>query len=192
MKNDWRRAEKVLKGDGVAVIPTDTLYGLVGSVFSREAVEKIYKLKERDLNKALVVLISSYKDLEIFGIKIKGSQAKILREFWPGKVSVILACNNIKWKHIHRELNSIAFRMIGTKNKNLFNLIKNIGPIVAPSANKENFPPALTIEEAKKYFSDEISLYIDEGSKESQPSTMISLIKKEPEIIRQGEIKIKF
>ena len=64
MKSDWIKVEKILKNNGVAIIPTDTLYGLVASTDSKKAVEKIYKIKERDKSKALIVLIHSLKDLE--------------------------------------------------------------------------------------------------------------------------------
>jgi len=190
MKREWTKTEELLKNGGVAVIPTDTLYGLVGSVFSEKAVEKIYKLKNRDKTKALIVLISSYKDLETFGINIEENQAKILKEFWPGKVSVILPCKSDKWKHIHKGLGSIAFRMIGSNNENLLELIADIGPIVAPSANKEGLPPSLSISEAKKYFSSEVDIYIDEGFRGSKPSTLVTFKKNKPEVLRQGEVML--
>lgn len=59
MENNWQKAGKILKSDGIAVIPTDTLYGVVGSAMSKKAIEKIYKIKERDKSKPLIVLISS-------------------------------------------------------------------------------------------------------------------------------------
>lgn len=192
MKNNWQKLPKILKNDDVAIIPTDTIYGLVGSAFSRKAVEKIYKIKERDKNKALIVLVSSYEDLEIFGIKIEKDQAKILGEFWPGKVSVILPCRISKWKYIHRGLNSIAFRMVSPKNKNLFNLIKKVGPIVAPSANPESKTPAISIKRAQEYFGDSVSLYINGGEKKMKPSTLVTFESDgKLKILRQGQLKIK-
>ena len=89
MEYSYQKAENILKNDGVVVLPTDTLYGLVASVNSKKAVEKIFKIKDRDKSKALIVLISSLNDLDIFGIKIEKEQAKILEKFWPGKVSVL-------------------------------------------------------------------------------------------------------
>ncbi len=183
MKNDWQKAAIFLKKDGVVILPTDTLYGLVGSALSKKAVKKIYKLKERNLKKPLIILIISLDDLNIFDIKIKEKQAKFFSKIWPAKISIILPCNKSKWFYLHRGTNSIAFRMIDSKNKNLFNLIKEVGLLVAPSANKEDFPPAYNISEAKKYFGMNVSYYIDEGKKKSSPSTLI-------EINDDGKIKI--
>ncbi|MDD3662371.1 MAG: L-threonylcarbamoyladenylate synthase [Candidatus Pacebacteria bacterium] len=174
MENNWTTAEKILKKGGVGIIPTDTLYGLVGSAFSKKAISKIYRIKERDLNKPLIVLINSFDDLGLFGVKVEEKTTKLLEKIWPRKVSVILPCNLKKFEFIHRGTNSIAFRMIDKSNKDLFNLIKKVGPIVAPSANKESLPPAETIKEAKDYFIDEVDFYIDDGVKKSKASTLIT------------------
>jgi L-threonylcarbamoyladenylate synthase len=190
MNLDYQKAEKFLNNDGVVVLPTDTLYGLVASINSKKAIEKIYKIKERDKNKALIVLISSLKDLNIFGIHIDNGQAKILEKFWPGKVSILLPCKNVKYKYIHRGTNEIAFRMIGQRNKNLYNLLKNVGPIVAPSANKEEGKPAETIKEAREYFADKVDCYINGGEKKGESSTLIRIKNSKIEILRQGSLKI--
>ena len=57
VKKDLDNIIKILKSGGVGVMPTDTLYGLVGSAFSKEAVKRIYKIKNRDKKKKLIILI---------------------------------------------------------------------------------------------------------------------------------------
>ncbi len=190
MKNDWEKAEEFLKNDGVVVLPTDTLYGIIGSALSKQVIEKIYKIKGRNENKPFIVLINSLKQLEIFGLKIGDREAKILEKFWPGKVSIILPCKLSKWKYIHRGTNTIAFRMIGIKNKNLFSLINKVGALVAPSVNKEGGKPAENISEAKKYFGKQIDLYINLGTKKSKPSSLIKFDSNKWHVLRQGEKKI--
>ena len=191
MKSNWIKAEKVLRDEGLVVLPTDTLYGLVARVDSKKVIEKIYKIKERDKSKALIVLISSLKDLEKFEIKLSKEEAKILKKFWPGEVSVLLICKTAKWKYIHRGTKEIAFRMIGSKNINLFNLLKKVGPVVAPSANLESFAPAETIKEAQSYFESNVDLYINSGRRKGDPSTLIRIKNSKVEILRQGKVKIK-
>jgi L-threonylcarbamoyladenylate synthase len=165
---------KILKNDGVGVIPTDTLYGLVGSAFSKKAINRIYKIKNRDKSKKLIVLISSLKDLEKFKIKINKEEAKILEKFWPGKVSIIIK--------------NIAFRY--PKNKKLLELLKKTGPLVAPSANKEGENPAESIKKAKEYFKDSIDFYLGGGTLKSKPSTLLKIEKEKIEILREGIVKI--
>ena len=191
LKNDWKKAKEILEKDWVVILPTDTLYGIVGRALSKKVVERIYKIKERNENKPFIVLISSYKDLDIFGVKIGDKQAKILEKFWPGKVAVILPCPSKKFEYIHRGTKSIAFRMIGNKNKNVFNLLKKVGPIVAPSANPEGSKPAETISKAKKYFGNKIDFYLSSGSKIGRPSTLVKFNNNKLVILRQGEIVVK-
>lgn len=191
MKNNWEKAKEILKNDGVVILPTDTLYGIIGRALSKKAVEKIYKIKGRIENKPFIILITSYKDLDIFDIKVGKEQAKFLKKIWPGKVSVILSCEIDKWHYIHRGIGSIAFRMISSKNKNLFNLINKVGPLVAPSANKEGDQAAEDITKAKGYFSNEIQLYINSGKRKYKASTLIKFKNDSWVVLRQGEKKIK-
>lgn len=190
MQSDWVKAKEFLMSDGIVVLPTDTLYGIVGRAESRKVVERIYETKGRSDNKPFIVLITSYEDLEIFGIKLDRERAKILKKFWPGKVSVILPCKLAKYNYLHLNLQSIAFRMIGKKNKNLFNLIKKVGPLVAPSANPEGKKPAESIKEAKAYFGNQVDFYLSGGILKSEPSTLIRIKNGKIEILRQGKVKI--
>ncbi len=191
MKNNWEKVEDVLKKDGVVILPTDTLYGLIGKALSKKAVERIYKIKGRIENKPFIVLINTIKDLKRFGIKIDKEQAKFLEKIWPGKVSIIFPCFLNKWHYIHRGVGSIAFRMIGPRNKNLFKLIEKVGPLVAPSANLEGYKPAESIAQARKYFRENVDLYIDRGRRKVKPSTLVKFKDNNYVILRQGEVIIK-
>ncbi|MBI2591280.1 MAG: threonylcarbamoyl-AMP synthase [Candidatus Brennerbacteria bacterium] len=164
---------KILKNNGIGVLPTDTIYGLVGSVLSKKAVEKIYKLRRRNLKKPMIILIGSIKDLKIFKIKLKRPTQKILQKIWPGKISVILPCPKKEFSYLHRGKKSLAFRL--PKKQSLIKLLEKTGPLVAPSANPENEKPAQTISQVKKYFGDEIDFYLNNGKLNSKPSTLIAL-----------------
>jgi L-threonylcarbamoyladenylate synthase len=191
MKSDWQKGIEILKKGGVVVLPTDTLYGIIGSAFSKKVVERIYQIKGRSEGKPFIVLVTSYKDLEKFGIKINKEQLEFFKKIWPGQVSAILPCKNKKFEYIHQGLNSIAFRMISPRNENLYNLIKKVGPIVAPSVNPEGEKPAETIAGAKEYFGDKVDLYINVGTRKSPPSTLVRIVDDKIEILREGVKKIR-
>jgi len=183
MKSDWIKAERILKNDGVVVLPTDTLYGIVGSAFSKTAIDKIYEIKKRNRDKPFIVLISSINDLSMFGINEK------LENVFKEKVSILLSCKSQKFKYLHRGTKEIAFRLINSKNKNLFNLLTKIGPIVAPSANTEGEKPAETTKEAREYFKNKlgplVDLYINVGRRKSKPSTLMRIKDDKIEILRK-------
>jgi len=175
---------KILSKDGVGVVPTDTVYGLVGSAFSKEAVERIYKLKERDTKKPHIILIGKMDDLAKFGIFPDEATKKVLAKVWPGKVTVILPCKSDEFLYLHRGGNSLAFRV--PEKPDLQAFIGKSGPLVAPSANIQEQKPAESIEEAEKYFSDRVDFYQDGGLCQSLPSTIISLLDDKVVIVRSG------
>jgi L-threonylcarbamoyladenylate synthase len=170
----YKKAIKILKNEGVGIMPTDTVYGLVGSAFSRVAINQIYRIKKRDKKKKLIILISSINDLRKFNIKINKELAKILEKFWPGKTSIIIG--------------NIAFRL--PAKKSIIEILKKTGPLVAPSANPEGLKPAENITQAKRYFGPKVDFYLSGGTLKSKPSTLIKLNNKgEIEVIR-GKIKL--
>lgn len=169
--------EDIKKGK-IGVIPTDTIYGIVCSVMNKKSIEKLYKIRKRNLKKPMIVLISSIRDLDLFNVKI---DKKLTDKYWPGKVSIIVPVE--KFEYLHRGKNSLAFRL--PDNKKLIKLLKISGPIAAPSANTEGKKPAQTIEEAYNYFKDKIDFYIDCGRLKSKPSKIISLMDNKVEIVRR-------
>jgi len=175
-----------IKKGAVGVLPTDTLYGIVGRAESKEAVKKIYNLKDRNSPKPLIILIGSLLDLQKFGIKPDEKTRKILDQIWPGKISVILPCQDKKFEYLHRRKKSLAFRLPASKN--LIALIKKTGPLVAPSANPEGQKPAETIIEAKKYFGKKVDFYVADGRLKGAPSTIVEIKEGEISLIREGKL----
>ncbi|MGB4943216.1 MAG: Sua5/YciO/YrdC/YwlC family protein, partial [Candidatus Moraniibacteriota bacterium] len=75
---------------GVVVLPTDTVYGIVANALIPEAVEKVFQLHRRDMQKAVIILISDTQELTQFSVHPDESTRAFLASVWPGKVSVIL------------------------------------------------------------------------------------------------------
>lgn len=173
----------ILKKDGIGVFPTDTLYGVIGSALSKKAVKRIYEVKGRDSNKPFIILISSLKDLKFFSVELSKEHKEYLDRVWPGRVSVILPVPGKKFEYLHRGTKSLAFRMPNSLRTR--ELIKKVGPLVAPSANPQGKKPASLIASAKKYFKDSVDFYIGAGKKDGKPSRIVSLLSKEPLIIRR-------
>lgn len=168
---------KILKSGGVGVLPTDTLYGLVGRAEDKKAVARIKKLKKRSVGKPFIILISNLKDLTKFGVKPNKATGQILAKIWPGPVSVAFS-------------SKLSFRL--PKNKLLNTIIKQTGPLVAPSANPEGLEPASIISKAKSYFSDKIDFYLPANKKlTGQPSTLIRIKNNKIEILRHGKYKLR-
>jgi L-threonylcarbamoyladenylate synthase len=188
MYMDNHQVVKYLKKGSIGVIPTDTIYGIVGSALDSQVVEKIYVLRKRSKDKPMIILISSIKDLDKFNIKLSEKQKNFLENNWPNPLSVVLSCSDDKFKYLHRGKNSLAFRM--PKDINLLELLEKVGPLVAPSANFEGEKSAENIEQAKKYFKNNIDFYMDGGTVNSLSSTLVGFDKDTIKILRQGNFKI--
>jgi L-threonylcarbamoyladenylate synthase len=154
-------AERIKQGE-IGVIPTDTIYGIVCSAFNENSVEKLYKIRKRNKDKPMIILIGSVNDLKLFNIDA-------IVKNWPEKTSIVFDCND--FEYLHRGKRSLAFRL--PHYKDLIDILKISGPIVAPSANIEGAKPAENIKEAKSYFGDKIDFYLDVGTIKSKPSKII-------------------
>lgn len=181
-ENSIEEIVQMLRGGGIAVLPTDTIYGVLAMAVEERAVEKVYKAKGRSPEKPAIILIDRVEDLNLFGIFTTEWQKEQMAKYWPGKVSVIFECDNEKLSYLHRGTKSLAFRL--PDDSLLRKLLSITGPLVAPSANPEGDEPALDIDSAKKYFGKRVPLYIDGGIRVSPPSTLISLVGDELKVIR--------
>lgn len=187
---DVLKAAKILKNGGVGVIPTDTIYGIVGIATSVKTVERIYRIRKRSPQKPFIILISSLKNLGQFNIKLTTGHKELLKKIWPNPISVVLECNDKNLEYLHRGTKTLAFRI--PDDEKLQKLLAITGPIVAPSANLEGQKNAKKIDEAVAYFSDQVDFYLDAGPLLSPPSTLVKLKNDQLEIIREGSIKAAF
>lgn len=173
---------KKLEENGVAVMPTDTLYGIVGRAENKNVVEKIYKIRKRTPSKPCIILIGDIKELEKFSIILRDEQKTAIEKYWSfdsardpqsEPVSIVLPCSDEKFLYLHRGTNTLAFRLPG--DKELRDLLTKVGPLIAPSANPEGLAPARTMAEAEGYFGNLVDLYVDGGLMIGKPSRVIKL-----------------
>lgn len=189
-QENYQKASTILKSGGVGVIPTDTIYGLVGSALKPDTVGRIYKVRKRSPDKPFIILISKLADLKKFDIQLSSDQKKFLSANWPGPVSVILPCPSPRFKYLHRDTKTLAFRL--PSHKPLRQLLASTGPLVAPSANPEGLPPAKNITEAKTYFDDKIDFYQSGKTKET-PSALVKISESgKIEVLRQGKVNLQW
>lgn len=167
-----RQLVEALHSGGVAVIRTDTLYGLVARADNEDACNYVYVLKKRRPTKSCIILIANpsdcYGDAEELSYDISHIH-DIPTSFLissPHAPSWLLCANN-----------DLAYRV--PADEGLRELLRQTGPLIAPSANPEGAPPARTISEAKAYFGDDVDIYVDGGEVplDINPSRLLRLHK---------------
>lgn len=166
------KAIAVLQKNGVVVMPSDTIYGIFGRADSPEVVKRIRKIKGRGSDQAFIVLCSEVEEItDNFGVDEK--LLKHVAHHWPGPVSIILEPGKPR-PDIQGDLAGIAFRI--PNDAELLNILKQTGPLVAPSANPKGQDPAKKITAAQTYFGDTVDLYVNGGIIEnSKPSKVIKI-----------------
>lgn len=159
---------QILNDGGIGVLRTDTLYGIVARADDESAVERIFALKGRDADKSPIVLVDSVERLYDTPSAVT---LKYLYEAWPGPVSVIMpSVDSPEW--IRRSNHSVAYRLPGRAD--LCDLLTQTGPLIAPSANPQGEAPALSIDEAIRYFGEAVDFYVDGGNiTNAEPSQLI-------------------
>jgi tRNA threonylcarbamoyl adenosine modification protein (Sua5/YciO/YrdC/YwlC family) len=160
-----------LRAGGVALLPTDTIYGLHAVATNERAVARIRELKERGDEKPFVVIAASVEQLEKLGATIPGA----LREIWPAPLTAILASGET----------TIAVRVPDLPW--LRALLDRTGPLVSTSANRSGEPPITTPEMLANDFLDALDVVLDSGPRDGQPSTIVDFTGDEPRVIREGD-----
>lgn len=179
---------EIIKKGGIGVYPTDTIYGLIGSALNKSAIERLYDVKGRDEGKPFIILISDIKELEQFSVVVSPESERIMETYWPGPLTVILKTEGDTYRYLNRGKRSLAFRL--PEKEELRDLIKQVGPLVAPSANTQGNEPAHNIEEARGYFGDNIDFYVDGGDMRGLSSTIVDATSDPYKIIREGSVKL--
>lgn len=173
---------EALKRGGIAVIATDTTYGIVGSALRPETVERIYRVRKRDSDKPFIILIADKRDVLAFGCKPTPAQARILDRVWPGPVTAILPCAGEAFAYLHRGRHTLAFRL--PAKESVRQLIVDAGPLVAPSANPQGMLPAMNVAEARGYFGAAVDIYADGGDVAASPSKLIDITDGTEKVLR--------
>lgn len=185
--------EKVIrtfKKGGSVIFPTETVYGIGTTINNKETINKIYQLRKRPKNKALLILIGRKKDLNKYAY-LTPTARKIINKFWPGPLTIILKKKKIVPNFVTANKKTVALRM--PENNFLIKLIRRIKkPIIAPSANLSGQKPPVTATETLKDFFGKVDLILDVGkTKYKKESTILDLSGKKPKILRRGAISEK-
>ncbi len=186
-QKDVKTAVSILKSGGIVAIPTETIYGLAADAFNKEAVEKIFEVKNRPNTKALIVLISKLEDINTLGLELNEKALKLASVFWPGPLTLVLKKNKYDLKHLSLG-QTLAVRF--TSSKIATAIMKGSGMMLtAPSANISGEKVALNYKDVLKYFDGKINAIVScEEKLEDTESTIVDVSSGEAIILREGKI----
>jgi L-threonylcarbamoyladenylate synthase len=173
-----RFAAELLKDGCLVVFPTETVYGIGANFLDKEAVNRLYKIKKRPENKPFTIHISDMDMIGEMGCEISAFAKKLMDNFWPGALTVILKSNT----------GTCGFRMPdNVVAKKLIHMSEV--PVAAPSANISGETPPTEARGILESLGDEIDLILDAGATEfAKESTVVDTSVIPYKILRRGAI----
>ena len=188
IKKQVEKGISILKKGGVIAFPTDTVYGLGACFDNIAAVERIYRIKQRQDDKGLPVLVANRQQMDIVAASVPPLAEKMLKSFETGSLTLILKKAASVPDIVTGGSDTVAVRI--TAHPVATALIKGLGkPVVATSVNVSGKTSALTAEEARSQFGDKIDLVIGGGRGGGGiESTIVDVTGDIPKIIREGAI----
>ena len=181
-------AVAALKRGEVVVFPTETLYGLGADALNEAAVEKVFRLKGRNPDNPIPVLLADREMLKALVAEVPALAEKLIASFWPGPLTLVLPARKDVPRPLLNSTGGIGVRI--SSEPLATGLVRALGrPLTATSANPSGKPPARTVQQAKNYFAGAIDLFIDAGELISRTgSTVVEIRANAINIIREGEI----
>ena len=187
-----QKAVEILQNDDVVGMPTETVYGLAGSIYSEAALKKIFKVKERPFFDPLIVHISHIDEAKTLVNSWPKAADTLALKFWPGPLTLVLLKSNKVNDLITSGLNTVGIRM--PNHPMALSLIQKFGsPLAAPSANKFKKTSPTSAKHVQDEFMDDVYV-LDGGLCEvGLESTILYMNELENEveiaILRKGFIK---
>jgi len=182
------RGAESLRGGGLVVFPTETVYGLGADALNPDAVRKIFTAKQRPLYNPLIVHVSDRQQVELLVDEVADLAAKLMNRFWPGPLTLVMPKSSCVPDIVTAGNPTVAVRM--PAHHLALELIAEAGtPVAAPSANSFGRTSPTTAEHVREQLEGRYDVLIDGGACQvGVESTVLSLIGRQPKILRHGGI----
>jgi len=183
-----QQAFNIIQDGGVIAFPTDTVYGIGADAFQEKAVEKLFQIKNRDLDKGIPILCAAVEDLTRLTEALPDKTAEVTKVFWPGPLTLILPGSPALPAVISPD-DSIGIRI--PAHQETLAMLRRTGPLAATSANLAGFPSATSAQQVFDQLSGKLDLILDGGpSPGGQASTVLDM-RETPRILRAGPISLE-
>jgi L-threonylcarbamoyladenylate synthase len=183
------QAFEILKSGGLVAFPTDTVYGLGALAFDNEAIESIYKAKNRPIEKAIPVLIAEVDDLEKVADEVPDMARIFAARFWPGPLTCIVPKKQTLPPAVSAT-STVAIRIPDHREARA--LLRAAGPMAVTSANISGHQSPVTAQQVYEQLRGRIPLILDGGvTPGGVPSTLVNCTGMQPKIMREGPVSLE-
>ncbi|MDA8039511.1 MAG: L-threonylcarbamoyladenylate synthase [Actinomycetota bacterium] len=183
-----------LERGGIALVPTDTVYGLAVRPGDPAALERVFRAKARPLERDLPVLAANLEQVESLGVDFNETARRLAGRFWPGALTIafgfaagpaVKRADRPGWLAERLEvavrLPDLAF---------LRSLISRTGVLLVTSANTHGEPTPASARGAAAALLEPVDVVVDGGLLSAQPSTLVNVRTDPPAIERLGALSL--
>ena len=191
ISKDIQKAIALLTNEELVAIPTETVYGLAGNIFSEKAIKSIFETKKRPFFNPLIVHISSVDELETIVSEVPEKAKLLAKTFWPGSMTLVLKKQKNIPDMITAGKDTVAVRV--PNHPLTLELLQRLPfPLAAPSANPFSSISPTKPAHVERYFKNDIKMVLDGGAcKNGIESTIIGFENGEPIIYRLGALSLE-
>jgi L-threonylcarbamoyladenylate synthase len=183
-------AVAALRRGDLAVLPTDTVYGIAADAFSPPAVDRLLAAKGRGRDMPVPVLVGSWRGIDGLAEHVTPTMRSLVEAFWPGPLTLIVrAAPSLAWD-LGETRGTVAVRM--PLHPVALAVLAETGPLAVSSANRTGHPPATTAAEAQEQLTSSVAVYLEGGSSgDAVPSTILDLTGPAPQVRRAGALSLE-
>jgi L-threonylcarbamoyladenylate synthase len=181
-------AAEVLRAGGLVAFPTETVYGLGANALDREAIDRIYRAKQRPANDPIIAHIYATEQLALLAQAIPATALLLAERFWPGPLTLVLPRAASVPANIAAGLDTVAIRMPAHPVARALLAALDL-PIAAPSANTFTRPSATTAAHVLEDLDGHVDIVLDGGPATiGLESTVLDLTNTPPVVLRPGGV----
>lgn len=185
------RVSSVVKSGGVVVLPTETVYGLVGDVSSAPVLERIFELKRRGADKPISIFVNREVLIKLFPKGLPQVSRKLADRFWPGPLTLIIPYEGRDFQHLTSGSRKIGLRFSASRLiQGVLEKVKT--PLSATSANLSGEKRPYPFERILQTFGSRVDLIVKAEERQGEKaSTVLEVEAKGVRIIREGAVPTK-
>ena len=179
-----RRAAEILRAGGIIAYPTDTYYGIGCDIMNKKAIARVYLLKRRPKHKPFSFICSDLKNISQYA-QVTNYAYKTMKRL-PGPYTFILEGSRLVPRIMLTNRKTAGIRV--PDHNICLSIVKELGnPILSTSATDPAGEILESVVEIEERLGHALDLIIDGGPVSLKPSSVVSLIDDDPEIIREGQ-----
>ena len=181
-------AATVLRDGGIAVFPTETVYGIGAVADSCFGPHELFEIKVRPSSLPIPLLVETEDALDIWGSDVPDYAHNLAKAFWPGAVTLVVKASDRVPKDFRAPDGSVGLR--SPKHEVVLELIQAAGgPLFTTSANTHGNPAPGAFDEIEPRIISHADVVLNGGETEHQvPSTVVVCTGPEPVIAREGAV----